>query len=161
MGPIGLESLLEYFIFLSFLGGEPQPPRKESLPPMNFPTMKFQIPHFKILYTPMGWSIIVHNIDTFNHDILPGKIGGGGVKKRLYENGHGVVKTLWTVGQWFDIIIMSPSCSHVGMHGYMQHIFTFMLWRLQTICNLWFYTRIKLNSLIRGGGGGRPIFMNY
>ena len=34
----------------------PPPPRKESarLPPMNFATMKFQIPHFKIIYTPMG-----------------------------------------------------------------------------------------------------------
>ena len=39
--------------------------------------------------------------------IQPGKIGGGGgAKKRLHVNGHGVVKTLWTVGQWFDIIII-------------------------------------------------------
>ena len=30
MGPIGLESLLEYFIFLSFLvGGPPKPPQGE------------------------------------------------------------------------------------------------------------------------------------
>ena len=59
----------------------------------------------------------------------PGKIGGGGggVEKTIYVNGHGVVKTLWTVGPWFDIIIIVACLlCHVGMHVFTQHIFTFM-----------------------------------
>ena len=44
---IGLESLLEHFIFLNFLGGGPPNPRKESH------SKKFQTPDLQILYTSM------------------------------------------------------------------------------------------------------------
>ena len=50
---IGLESLLEHFIFLNFLGGgPPNHNRKERLLPINIHTIKFQTPDLQIIYTP-------------------------------------------------------------------------------------------------------------
>ena len=43
---IVIESLLEHFIFLNFLGGAPQTPRKERLLPINIYTIKFRTPPF-------------------------------------------------------------------------------------------------------------------
>ena len=52
---IGLESLLEHFIFQNFfLGKDPQTPRKERLLPINIHTNKFRKPHLQILYTPIS-----------------------------------------------------------------------------------------------------------
>ena len=50
---ICLESLLEHFIFLNFLGGGPPNPRKERLLTINIHTIAFRTPHLQILYTPM------------------------------------------------------------------------------------------------------------
>ena len=55
---IVIESLLEHFIFLNFLGGpeDPQTPRKERLLPIDIHTINFEhppLPHLQILYTPM------------------------------------------------------------------------------------------------------------
>ena len=44
---IVIESLLEHFIFLNFLGEDPQTPRKERLLPINIYIMKFRTPIYK------------------------------------------------------------------------------------------------------------------
>ena len=117
MGPIGLESLLEYFIFLRFLGGgrTPNPPQEKiithefshheiSNPPFQNPIST----HSGLKYHSTEQGNPIKGLLNKIHSIVtqPGKIEGGGGLKRLYANVHGVVKTLWTVGQWFDIIII-------------------------------------------------------
>ena len=56
MGPIGLESLLEYFIFLSFLGGEPLPP-----PPQG-EAISHEFSHHEISNPPFQNPIYTHGL---------------------------------------------------------------------------------------------------
>ena len=54
---ICLESLLEHFIFLHFLGGEPPNPPQGEDTNHNYSHHKISNPHLQILYTPMLWPL--------------------------------------------------------------------------------------------------------
>ena len=160
MGPIGVEQLLEYFIFLTFLGGAPRSPPQGELTTHEFS-------HHEISNPPFQNPIYTHGLKYYStengnpikgllnkiHSIVtqPGKIGGGGVKKRLhiYVNGHGVVKPLWTVGQWFDIIIIVAGllqpCRNARVHAAYIYIHAVTL---QTICKFSLITNMKCNNIL-------------
>ena len=68
MPRIGLESLLEHFIFQNFLGGGRPNPRKERLLPINIHTINFEPPIYKSYIHPCYNRSVLNCITVYKYE---------------------------------------------------------------------------------------------